>query len=169
MTPRKSNISDSQKILEAYILSTKSMLSNSIDQWHYNYPNIHNIEKDIALGISHVIEIEGRVGVIVLDESIDDQYNLLKWPYPSVKPLVIHRLAVHPDLQGKGVGKRLCKFAEEVAQERGCDSIRLDAYSTNRASNQLYLSLGYKKAEGFCYFHHNQYPFFCFEKRIHNV
>ena len=169
MVVRLSNPGDSSKILDAYLSSTRSMIDSGVDQWSFNYPNIHNIEKDIQSGISYVIEYSGKVGVIVLDEKEDDQYHKLKWPYESQKPLIIHRLAVHSELQGKGIGKRLCVFAEEVALKSGCDSIRLDAYSTNQASNKLYLGLGYKKAAGYCYFHHNKFPFVCYEKRIQNV
>ena len=166
---RLSTTEDIPKILRSYIESTRLMINQGIDQWSYNYPNIHNIEKDIKAEISYVIESDNEVGVIVLDENEDSQYAQLKWPYKAIKPLVIHRLAVHPALQGKGVGKALCLYAEKLAIQNANDTIRLDAYSTNNASNQLYLRLGYEKADGFCFFHHNSRPFICFEKKITDV
>lgn len=166
---RPSTYDDVSNVLNAYIESTRVMLSQGIDQWSYNYPNIHNVEKDIKNKISFLIEGKSQVGVIVLDNNEDEQYAKLKWPFKSKNPLVIHRLAVHPELQGFGVGKALCIFAEYYALKNGNDSIRLDAYSTNNASNQLYFRLGYERASGFCYFHHNSKPFICFEKKIKNV
>lgn len=163
---RKATLADTTAILRAYIDSTRLMLSQGILQWHYNYPNIHNIEKDISNGISYVIQHDDNVGVIIIDTHQDEQYARLQWPYQSQKSVVIHRLAVHPRLQGRGYGKRLCQYAEIVARDFHCDSVRLDAYSTNIGSNQLYIRLGYKKAKGYCYYHHNPEPFICFEKKI---
>jgi hypothetical protein len=51
-----------------------------------------------------------------------------------------------------------------MAINMGFEGIRLDTYSLNLASNALYKSLGYSRAEGHCFFHGNKVPFYCYEK-----
>ncbi|MFD2880470.1 GNAT family N-acetyltransferase [Paenibacillus rhizoplanae] len=57
--------------------------------------------------------------------------------------LIMHRLAVHPEIQGKGIARRLIAFAEEFARSSGYRSIRLDTYAKNDRVLKLYPSLGY--------------------------
>ncbi|MEE9374357.1 MAG: GNAT family N-acetyltransferase [Saprospiraceae bacterium] len=70
---------------------------------------------------------DGEAGIIVLDDNQDKQYSNFKWPFKAKNPLVIHRLAVQPALQGEGVGvgKRLCLFAEDFALDYEYDSVRI--------------------------------------------
>jgi len=80
--------------------------------------------------------------------------------------LVIHRLAVDPSAQGLGIGKQLCIFAEQFAQQNNYDGIRLDTYSGNPISIKLYQALAYHMPEGHCHFNNKPLPFYCFEKSV---
>ncbi len=44
------------------------------------------------------------------------------------RPLYLTGMAVHPDLQRKGIGRLLLKEAEAVARAWSADAIRLDAF-----------------------------------------
>jgi ribosomal protein S18 acetylase RimI-like enzyme len=79
--------------------------------------------------------------------------------------LIIHRLSVHPEFQGKGVAKEILKFIEACAFENNYSSIRLDAYSGNERALKLYENFGYKKAGQFMY-PKRDLPFYCYEKNI---
>ncbi|MBM7578605.1 GNAT family N-acetyltransferase [Jeotgalibacillus terrae] len=52
------------------------------------------------------------------------------------------KLMVHPDYQGKGIGRKLMIKAEEAALKRNRSLIVLDTRKGD-LSNQLYLSMGY--------------------------
>ena len=61
------------------------------------------------------------------------------------KPLYLINMAVHPDWQGKGVGRLLMKEAARVAQGWPCDGIRLDAWDASAGAGPFYAKCGYRQ------------------------
>lgn len=57
--------------------------------------------------------------------------------------LVVENLAVHPDEQGKGLGRQLMEHAELMAGERGLRRLALDRNEINLELRDFYLHLGY--------------------------
>jgi ribosomal protein S18 acetylase RimI-like enzyme len=57
--------------------------------------------------------------------------------------LLIENVAVHPDFQGHGYGRRLLTHAETLAVQAGIDRVRLYTNSVFEANIALYLSFGY--------------------------
>ncbi len=164
---KQAGVGDINLIAELFKISTDRMISMGIHQWNYTYPLVRHVEQDIQNGCAYIWIKDGKIaGTISLDTRQDEQYKKIHWHYHSRKVLVIHRLSVHPDFQGFGIGKELCWFAEKFALGAGLNTIRLDAYSLNPVSNQLYISLGYRRANGYCYFHNNVIPFYCYDKKI---
>jgi ribosomal protein S18 acetylase RimI-like enzyme len=70
----------------------------------------------------------------------------LTWEANDGKFLIVHRLCIHPDYQGRGLAKALMQFAEEYALKNGYASIRMDTFITNKAALGLYNALGYRRA-----------------------
>ena len=58
----------------------------------------------------------------------------------------INVLAVLPDFQGRGLGKRLLILAEDKAREAGAGLMSLIVDSSNRGAFSLYLRKGYREA-----------------------
>jgi ribosomal protein S18 acetylase RimI-like enzyme len=54
-------------------------------------------------------------------------------------------IAVHPDLQGQGVGKRLMEDVEKVASQKGFKSIRLTVHIANQQAISFYENQGWQK------------------------
>jgi [ribosomal protein S18]-alanine N-acetyltransferase len=52
-------------------------------------------------------------------------------------------IAVHPEWQGQGIGRRMMVYLHEVARARGSKRIRLRVYPENEVAIRLYESLGY--------------------------
>ncbi len=161
-----SQVGDLDDIFEIFKLSTDRLIEQGIEQWDYSYPTQIDIKKDIESQESY-INLYGNkiVGTICLNEKQDPQYENIDWKLNG-KILVIHRLAVHPNHYGHGIGRQLSEFAIQFAKDFNYDAIRLDAYSKNPYSNKLYESLGFTKAEGFCYFHSSKIPFNCWEFKV---
>jgi len=164
---RLAEMEDAEKIALLFKLVTDSMRANNVLQWHYKYPLVEHVIKDIENNTCYVFEIDGQIaGTITIDNNQDVQYKNVHWKYPTDICYVIHRLGVHPSYQGRKISKTLCLFAEHLALQNQIQYIRLDAYSLNPISNNLYPSLGYHLADGVCFFHGNDAPFNCYEKEI---
>jgi len=165
MNIRKARQEDVAQVAEIFRRCTDFMIQQGIRQWNYTYPLVSHVALDVQNESAFLMESEDQiVAAITLDHTQDSQYKDIHWHINDRLPLVIHRLAVMPEFQGRGIAGTLCRFAEAVAKERSCRSIRLDAYSLNPSSNHLYVRLGYKRASGVCYFHNNPVPFYCYDK-----
>ena len=62
---------------------------------------------------------------------------------PAKKPLYLTGMAVHPDVQRKGIGSQLMKEAESVARAWPADAIRLDAYDAKAGAEGFYAKCGF--------------------------
>lgn len=61
------------------------------------------------------------------------------------RPLLnIHDLAVRPDYQRQGVGRRLLAEVEQRARQLGCCRVTLEVLASNTVARRLYRSLGFR-------------------------
>ena len=61
------------------------------------------------------------------------------------------RLFVIQAYQGRGIGKALARAVIAEARTRGYQKMRLDTVESMHAAKGLYLSLGFKTIEAYCY------------------
>lgn len=80
-----------------------------------------------------VAELDGIVGVLVLMHSSNN--------------ILLDNVAVHPEHQGKGVGKRLITLAESEVVKRGFDEIELYTHEMMKENLEIYGSLGFVETE----------------------
>ena len=57
----------------------------------------------------------------------------------------IMAVAVYPEFQGSGIGKRLIAEADSVARAKGFKEMSLNVFAENLGGVRLYESLGYKE------------------------
>jgi ribosomal protein S18 acetylase RimI-like enzyme len=147
----------------------KTMESQGIYQWNEFYPTQEVIRDDIENETLHVLREDGDVlGIIVLNEEQPSEWGKVNWSTREGKVLAVHRLAVNPKWQQKGIGGRLLDFAEEYAVREKYSSIRLDTYSGNPIAICLYEKHGYKRV-GQVRFSKRELPFYCYEKTLRRV
>jgi len=136
----------------------------NIFQWTDNYPSFDIIATDISnKELYELYDEEEILGVICINTTQEPEYKTIDWLNKAGNPLIIHRLAINPLFQNKGLAKKLITFAEEYATEKGFDSIRLDAYSGNEKAISLYERLDYIE-RGKVNFSGRDLPFICYEK-----
>jgi ribosomal protein S18 acetylase RimI-like enzyme len=87
----------------------------------------------IARGRVHVLENGGIDALIVL-EVLDGV-------------LLVENIAVRPDRQGRGLGRRLMAFAEFRARSLGLQALRLYTNEKMTSNIGLYESLGYRETD----------------------
>lgn len=167
MTIRKAGIKEIDSIIHIIKSAVIHMESKEIYQWDDSYPSRKIIGQDISDGTLYA-SVENKIitGIIVLNEDQDKEYADLNWKYVSGKQLVIHRLCVDPKYQGMGIAKSLINFAEGFARDNNYKSIRLDAFTKNKAACKLYEKVGYEKV-GIVNFRKGK--FFCFEKGFSDI
>jgi ribosomal protein S18 acetylase RimI-like enzyme len=59
--------------------------------------------------------------------------------------LLLDNIAIAPERQGRGMGRRLLAFAESEALRRGYREIRLYTHQTMIENQRLYASIGYEE------------------------
>lgn len=139
--------------------------TQGIDQWDENYPDIDSLKRDIEAKTLFVYR-EGStpLGIVVLNEMQDEEYAQIKWSTSAdAKNLVVHRLAVHPMAQGRGIARQLMDFAEDYARKMDYDAIRLDTYSQNPRNQAFYRNRAYTELGQVFLKYKKDHPYFCYE------
>ena len=70
------------------------------------------------------------------------------WLSHDFRRLYIHHMAVAPELQNRGIGRRLLVEALALAQEKGWQA-KLEVHRDNAAARHLYASCGFTDLEGY--------------------
>ncbi len=161
---RKASFSDIDTILDITKACAKAMIANGIYQWNAHYPTKAPFVRDVERKELYVFEQNATImGCIVLSTFMDEVYKPVTWLTPNENNLYIHRLAVHPDAQGKGIAQQLMTYAEQFAIDNAYSSIRLDTFSQNKRNQKFYDLRGYKQLEAVYFPKQSEHPFYCYE------
>lgn len=144
---RLAEVSELNMIIELYSGSIKHLAEQEINQWDEIYPNEKVLAGDIMNREMYVLTEGSRIlSCVVLNEAQDIEYRTGAWRYVEGRIMVIHRLCVNHEFQGCGLGRTTMEYAERQIKAAGYSSIRLDAFSDNYISRNLYEKLGYTYA-----------------------
>ncbi|WP_412559510.1 GNAT family N-acetyltransferase [Winogradskyella sp. MIT101101] len=161
---RKGSLEDIDSIMNLTKACANTMIANGIYQWNEHYPNPPAFINDVNRNELYVLEIDNQVkGTIVISTFMDEEYISIKWLTKNKKNVYIHRLAIHPDLQGQGYAQQLMDFAENHAIENDYSSIRLDTFSQNKRNQKFYELRGYKRLGDIYFPKQSEFPFHCYE------
>lgn len=149
----------------------KHMRAQGIDQWDEDYPDRESIRKDLETETLFAYREGNQIlGIVVVNESQDEEYGEIHWSTSEEdKNIVVHRLAVRPDQQGKGIGRKLMDFAEQWAKENNYDAIRLDTYSQNPRNQRFYTNRGYTNLGSVYLKYKKEFPYYCYELLLKNA
>lgn len=161
---RKAIASEIDELMALTRECAKKMISDGIFQWNEHYPHRKAFEEDVLRSELYVLEIDEKLkGCIVVSIIKDREYDDIEWLTPDKGNIYIHRLAVHPDLQGKGYARKLMDFAEDLALRNGMRSVRLDTFSQNKRNQRFYENRGYTRLGDIFFPKQSIHPFHCFE------
>lgn len=140
------------------------MIEQNIYQWNEVYPNKNAFINDFKRNELYVLEVNRELaGCICISTFKDAIYKPVKWLTQTNNCIYIHRLAIHPNYQGKGYAQKLMDYAESYAKTHNFDSVRLDTFSQNKRNLKFYESRGYERLEKIYFPKQSPYPFYCYE------
>lgn len=122
---------------------------------HQNYPGwkkgVYPTRSDAESGLQadglYIAKVGGTTaGAMILKHEPEDGYKNGSWLTESDyrRIYAVYTLVVHPNFLKCGVGMELLMFAERMAQEEKCISIRLDVVKDNIPAEGLYQKCGYQ-------------------------
>ena len=110
--------SDLDGVMKVIKACSADLISKKIFQWSEKYPSSEVFKNDIDKNTLFVAKHKSKIiGCVALCSNKDLEYKNVKWLTEDNKNLYIHRLAVDPNFQKKGIGKSLMDFAEEYAKK----------------------------------------------------
>jgi len=161
---RKAKQTDIEAILTMTKACAKAMIAKGIYQWNEHYPNEVAFINDLKRNELYVLlDRDKIIGSIVISTLMDEEYIPIKWLSKNENNIYIHRLAIHPEYQGKGFAQKLMSFAETFAIENNYSSIRLDTFSKNKRNQKFYELRGYKRLGDIYFPKQSEFPFYCYQ------
>jgi ribosomal protein S18 acetylase RimI-like enzyme len=119
--------------------SVEAIVKAAYDPW---IPVIGMAPVPLTADYAALIEA-GLVHVLENDRMIDALIVLC----PEDDVLLVENVAVNPDHQGRGLGRRLLAFAEFRARSLGLPAVRLYTHEKMTSNIGLYESLGYRETD----------------------
>lgn len=161
---RKAIATDIDKLMEITKACAIYMINNNIFQWNEFYPNKNAFLNDFERDELYVLELDDTlIGCITISTFMDEEYDTISWLTENKNNIYIHRLAVHPNQQGKGYAQKLMTFSEEFAKKNNFLSVRLDTFSQNQRNQKFYEYRGYKRLGNIFFHKQSEHPFYCYE------
>lgn len=111
------------------------------------YPSDAFLQSSIEASQLYLLKDGGTLcACAVLNSACNEGYAGCPWS-TSCAPdqlLIPHALAVHPSMQGKGIGKALVEQILTLARAQGKRAVRLDVLGAYPPARHLYLSCGFQ-------------------------
>ena len=170
MQVRQGKLEDIDSVMALVRRVVPLMRASGNLQWDNDYPNPAVFERDVELTQLWVAEIDGQdekriAGIAAITTDQEFEYVNVGWDISEVA-IVVHRLAVDPAFQGKGIAAALMQQAEIVARSRSIKILRVDTNSQNQATQKLFPKLGYLFAGETGLSFRPGLRFLCYEKRL---
>ena len=117
-------------------------------KWMYKiYPSESWVKRMTEAGEQYIC-VDGKkiVGAFVLNADPQGNYRKGNWSQelPDGAYMVLHALAISPEMQGHGLGAEVVRFCTEKAKADGYRAIRLDIVPGNIPAKKLYEKTGFR-------------------------
>lgn len=152
MNISKCTLSDLDEVGKLYDEVVLYLTKNiNYPKWTYkDYPSRISAEEAIKNNNQYMCtDDDGKVvGAFVFDADPRGNYDCGDWSRQlnQGEYLIIHAFAVHPKLQGRGIGPIMVQYCIDKAKKEGFKGIRLDAVPDNLPARKLYEKMGFSFA-----------------------
>ncbi len=110
------------------------------------YPGRESIGRAIREGVQYMcLDRDAVAGAFILNCDPQGDYSEGDWKLSlrDGEYMVLHTLAVLPELSGRGIGKYIVGWCIEQAKAEGFRALRVDAVPDNIPARRLYESMGF--------------------------
>lgn len=136
---REARTADLDVVLSILEEAGRWLVSRGIDQWRPGSFSRRRIAARIERGEMYLAELARRpVGTFALQWSDEET-----WGRASDDAGYVHGLAIRRDFAGKGLGREILRWAENMAAASGKKYLRLDCVAENTALNEYYERAGF--------------------------
>lgn len=166
MQIRRATLTDIPQIMRVITEVVPLMQATGNFQWDNTYPNPQAFTEDVNLNQLWVADMDGDIGGVAAITT--EQYPEYAQAGLDISQtaIVVHRLAVSPRYQGKGIAKALLEEAEAEAKRRDIKFLRIDTNIQNKTAQVLFPKLGYVFAGEIGLEFRPGLRFVCFEKKL---
>jgi Predicted acyltransferase len=145
MEVKLAKLADATRVVDIIEQNKMYLKSEDIPQWQDGYPNLESITEDIEKGNCYIlIDNHQIVGTAALIDGIEETYdNILNgsWFTEGTPYVTIHRLAVDPELKGKGLSNYFIEYCIKTFTH--CTSIRIDTHENNISMQKFLAKNGF--------------------------
>jgi len=166
MEIKQAKSTDLVEILYLLKVCISDMNAKGLRHWNSAFPGNDQIRKDLREGSIYLAKDKGVCkGMVTLNDTEPEEYREMNFHSADAKPLFLHRMAVHPVWQGKGIARFMVDFAQKMAREKGFTCIRLDTYQSSEDARHLCKKLSFKEIGSF-QANYQRIPYICYEKEL---
>ncbi len=132
------DLTDLERILEVLNSATKKLLDKKVYQWEYPWETAQ-IEEDIREKRQFTVKDASRMIAVF---SIKDTLGNVWEPENHGDQCYLYRIAVHPQVQGAGVGEAVCTWVKAYAINNN-KTVYLDCWAGNEKLKAFYTKAGF--------------------------
>ena len=148
MEIRKLRVDEIPGAAEILAQGRELLRSRGIPQWQRgDYPGVRELTEDVARCEAYAVEESGRiVASFAFSTAVDPSYLHLEsgaWLTDGSLYATVHRLAVAPEMRGRGVAGFIYAGASELARALGAASIRVDTHPQNLSMQRAMTKAGF--------------------------
>ncbi|AKP68236.1 GNAT family N-acetyltransferase [Companilactobacillus ginsenosidimutans] len=144
---RKANLDDLDAIMDIINEAKALLKKDGSTQWQNGSPNREKIEKDIDLGFSNVLIVDGEIAATAaLYTTPDPTYAKIydgAWSATADPYATTHTVAISSKFRGMHLSKFLFSNLTTLAVEKGFHNLRIDTHEMNVRMQRLAKSFGY--------------------------
>lgn len=143
---RLAHAGEEQRAMDMLNQGKEYMRQQNLEQWDDSYPALRDVLGDIEMKQGWFLCCgDEPIAYFCATDDEEAVYSVIEgqWLTSGSKYLTIHRLAFDSSYRGKGLASAVFSLSEEIAQEKGAVSLRVDTHGDNKIMQRVITRSGF--------------------------